>query len=580
MGIRELLQNAHDSCSRRQIESKDESYTPRVDVRIGDAKILEIEDNGSGLTEEEITEYLTTIGSGYTRTLREMGALDRDSEVEKLIGQFGLGFLSAFLVAEYVEMETLSSQTGARPIHWESSGDGAYAMDEGSKSSPGTRIRLKCRSSMEHLLELDSLARLVHRYCDLLPHPIFIQDNPAPANRTEAPWESVDFKRNMLEFLEAHEIPEPLWMIPLQDWRLEFNGESLTVPLRGCVFIPQRSIASLQEFGTTNVYIRGMFICENQKTLLPRWARFVRAFVSSSMLQPTASRESLHEDDNFELVSLALEKQLLAALDDLSLNQRELWSKIIRSHTDLIIGWATSDDRFFTRLVNRIELDTSHGRQTIFECLTAESAVHYRTNKIMSPIEQILSESLRHPVIDGSWFGVLPLLRRFHELNPNVRLIDCDNIVESSVRRTDGKHFEKLLGDFNRLDVPQRFVTAEFDPADLAIVFSRPKNADVISDAKAAIDNKELIPGIADLIPSWVRQQEQTVDDLEGTFFINTRSPVIQRLNRLAGERELDLLPLQLLADATQLLCVKRLSANEGKQTLRRFNQAVGQLLR
>src|SRR5271157_5282462 len=119
VGVRELIQNAHDSCIRRRIEGGEEDYRPRIDLRLDPAKrLLSISDNGNGLTEEEITTYLATIGRGYTRELREKLSLYSPEEAAQLIGQFGLGFLSAFLLAQEVTLTTRSRMPSTPALRW------------------------------------------------------------------------------------------------------------------------------------------------------------------------------------------------------------------------------------------------------------------------------------------------------------------------------------------------------------------------------------------------------------------------------------------------------------------------------
>src|SRR3954469_1199573 len=123
VGIRELIQNAHDSCVRRKVETEERGYRPRIDVRLDEARrTIVISDNGNGLVEQEIADYLSTIGRGYTRELRERLAFSSPEEAAELIGQFGLGFLSAFLIASEVTLTTLSIRKGAKALVWKSVG--------------------------------------------------------------------------------------------------------------------------------------------------------------------------------------------------------------------------------------------------------------------------------------------------------------------------------------------------------------------------------------------------------------------------------------------------------------------------
>src|SRR5437899_1829848 len=145
VGIRELIQNAHDSCVRRKIEANEPNYRPRIDVGLDLARrTVTIRDNGFGLTEEEIGTYLATIGRGYTRELRERLALCSPSEAAELIGQFGLGFLSAFLLASEVTLITRSFQ-GGPALRWSSTGDEHYDLGPGERAQVGTTVELKIK---------------------------------------------------------------------------------------------------------------------------------------------------------------------------------------------------------------------------------------------------------------------------------------------------------------------------------------------------------------------------------------------------------------------------------------------------
>src|SRR5436305_33996 len=123
VGVRELLQNAHDSCVRRALEYPEPSYRPRIDLMVEPAtRMLRIADNGCGLTIEEIHEYLTVIGRGYTRELRDRLAAEDPETSQELIGQFGIGFLSAFLLAAELTVQT-RSVGGSPPLRWFSTGN-------------------------------------------------------------------------------------------------------------------------------------------------------------------------------------------------------------------------------------------------------------------------------------------------------------------------------------------------------------------------------------------------------------------------------------------------------------------------
>src|SRR5207237_1375261 len=127
----------------------------------------------------------------------------------------------------------------------------------------------------------------------------------------------------------------PLVVFPLRDAKVSLGHDFITVPLQGFLFVPPGSVASVREYGDLHIFIRRMFICEREKDLLPPWARFVRGVIECPLLQPTASRESIHQDDNFDLVRRALEQQLGAALQALARDDPSTWRKVVRGHPDV-----------------------------------------------------------------------------------------------------------------------------------------------------------------------------------------------------------------------------------------------------
>ena len=143
VALRELIQNAHDSCVRRSVEQPDNFYRPRIKISTDrERELLIIEDNGSGLTEADISEYLSTIGRSYTRELTERLSILSPEKASELIGQFGLGFLSAFLIASEVRVITKSHKEGSSAVQWRSSGDEYYEVTPADYDQIGTRLEL------------------------------------------------------------------------------------------------------------------------------------------------------------------------------------------------------------------------------------------------------------------------------------------------------------------------------------------------------------------------------------------------------------------------------------------------------
>ena len=398
VGLRELLQNAHDSCVRRSIEQTETGYRPRIDLLIEpETHLLRVADNGSGLTEEEIHQYLTVIGRGYTRELRERLAANDIETSRELIGQFGIGFLSAYLLASEVTVETRSVNRPA--LRWHSVGDQEFELSDGSRAEPGTTVELKLKPSAYFLLREQILIETVREYADFLPTAIHVQGSSVPANLGTPPWEEPDGEMACRNYIKRRfDEADPLWVLPLHDGIVDLGHDTITVPLRGFLFVPAQSVVSIKEYGTVAVYIRRMSICDADKDLLPSWARFVRGVIDCPALQPTASREAVHQDDAFEAVRQVLAEQLGKGLRTLATGRPESWRQIVYGHTDLILGWASKDADFFRLVANSVPLRTSRGRIALPEYLKISgNVVYYTTRQLGSLQDKVLAEGRDAP---------------------------------------------------------------------------------------------------------------------------------------------------------------------------------------
>ena len=184
VAVRELVQNAHDAVSRRRLEAHYEGpmgIRVRVDVARG---VLRVEDDGAGLTRDEVVDFLATVGAGYTRLLRER------TGSEDLVGYFGLGFLSAFVVSEHVEVRTTSYQSPDASWRYRSRDGQRYTLERAEGGRVGTVVELALKERFRALLSLDELGAVLRRYCALLSVPVHLGDEPAAINDEPPPWRS------------------------------------------------------------------------------------------------------------------------------------------------------------------------------------------------------------------------------------------------------------------------------------------------------------------------------------------------------------------------------------------------------
>lgn len=530
VGVRELIQNTHDSCVRRAVAGAGPEYQPRVDFRIDRIRqVLSVSDNGSGLTSGEIDEYLATIGRSYTRELREnLGMMSR-AEAESLIGQFGFGFLSAFLLASEVTLTTRSA-SGGGAIRWYSTGNEYYETTPAYREEPGTTIELHVKPGAAFLLQRQLLLETIQSYADFVPIPIYVDGDPHPVNLMRAPWETDDPVAATLEYIErAYGLADPLAVIPLHERIVDLGHDRVSTPLRGFLFVPPASVASIHEYGDVRVYIRGMFITERERDLLPPWARFVRGVVECPTLQPTASRESLHQDEAFSAIQQAIEEQLGDALRHIALEEPATWRRIVRGHSDVIMGWAVRDNEFFERVADVVTFRTSRGPLSLPEYLALTGGtLYYVTTELGSLQEQLLAEGHDVPVVDASKFVTTPFLEKYAAWKPEVGLARLDSESSHLLHPVPEEPLEAVLAYYRRHDIRVR--AAAFRPAEAPALMLYPEDADFIIEARGAIEANEIPGPLAGLVGEYVESRVESEGDLRGTLYVNASSPLMRRL--------------------------------------------------
>jgi len=532
VAVRELLQNAHDSCVRRLVESQDTKFRPRVDVSVdAQNQTLTIRDNGSGLTADEIQDYLSTIGRSYTRQLGEDLAILSPEEAEKLIGQFGLGFLSAFLIASQITLTTRSFREGSDTLRWQSSGDAHYEVTTVERGAVGTSIELKLKTTALPLTSRDVLINTVRRYADFLSVPIYVEASRQPVNLMMPPWEAADTEASIRDYIaEKFEVQNPLTILELKDHFVNIGHDSIKVPLSGFLFVPPGTIASIQEFGDLTIYIRRMFICDGPSELLPSWARFIRGVIDCPHLQPTASREQVQMNESFDLVKQALREQLAAGLKRIAQEQPAMWRLIVRAHRDVIIGWAVRDDEFFNDIADIVTFRTSRGALTLPEYLKLTNGIlYYSTREIGSLQDQILSEGSSRPVIDASIFAEPAFLMKYAEQKTGVQARKIDDNPDELFEPALEAEFVALQSALQNKGIQARVV--RFAPENLPAVIVYPQRAAFIEEARDSLETGELPEPFAGLIESYISKTGAD-ESLSGILYLNANNAIIQRLAR------------------------------------------------
>lgn len=571
MALRELLQNAHDSCIRRTVESHERSFRPRIDVSVdADEQILTIQDNGSGLTADEIRDYLSTIGRSYTRQLGENLAVLSPEEAEKLIGQFGLGFLSAFLIASEITLTTRSFREGSPTLQWQSSGDAHYEVTTVEQGSVGTKIDLKLKVTAAPFSNPEIVLRTIQHYADFLSVPIFMEGRLEPANSMMPPWEASNIDTATRTYIaEKFGVQYPLYVLELKNHVIDIGHDSIEVPLEGFLFIPPGSIASIHEFGDLTIYIRRMFICDGANELLPSWARFVRGVIDCPMLQPTASREQVQQNENFGLVKQALREQLNAAMKQVAQQQPTVWRQIVRAHRDVIIGWAVRDDSFFNEIADIVTFRTSRGSLTLPDYLKlTDGEMYFVTRELGSLQDQLLSEGSRRPVINASIFAEPAFLEKYADRKPGIKAVPVDDNPDGLFQTVSENELLTLRTALEDNHIRARVV--RFEPASLSAVMVYPAKAEFVEETRETLDAGELPQPFAGLIDEYISKVSAS-EDLDGTLYMNADNPLIQSLSQLS-DKAVQLAGLMLVYQTARLLSGRLLNVKKARDLFQSIN--------
>jgi molecular chaperone HtpG len=338
--LRELVSNASDALDKGRFyqlsheDSRKQEGEPRIEIKVDEgARTICIEDNGIGLTRDEMIEHLGTIAkSGSSAFLEQYADLlksKRDDQAVNLIGQFGVGFYSAFMVAERVVVHSLSMKAGSEPAIWESTGSGSFSVRPGDRTSVGTSITLHLKKEQDDFARAWRLKDVIARYSNYIGFPIILDGERA--NQPVALWTlpkgqvTEEQHKEFFQHLSGGGSGEsPLLTVHF--------GVEAPVQFQAIVYVPEKAPFDLfqKERTSLRLYAKRVLIIENCEKLTPSWLRFVRGVVDSEDLSLNVSREMLQESRAVTQIEQMITKQVIKSLRELSEEQpdkyKTFWS--------------------------------------------------------------------------------------------------------------------------------------------------------------------------------------------------------------------------------------------------------------
>lgn len=367
--IRELLQNAHDAVMRRR--RKDLSYQGRIDVeQDAERRVLRFIDDGIGLTADEAEKYLGTLGIGITGLLkRGQSAAEGPSggNGDDLIGQFGVGLFSAFMLADRLVVESRRIEA-IEGIRWEAGPGTDIELSSCGQAAPGTVVTLYLKPAHYRFAENEELLETaVKEFADFLPVPIFINRRQQRANVIHVPWldATPDPEAVALE-LEGYFRETPLDVIPIRCER--------PASLAGALYVTPQRTPGFSGEPLVTVTVRRMVISRRIQGLLPPWATFLRGVLELDECSPTASREDLVRNAAFENAYKHLEQVLYEHFERVAEREPQRFESMLNWHRYSLAGAALSDRRLRSLMRSRYRLPTSQGMLAFDEILRRSEA--------------------------------------------------------------------------------------------------------------------------------------------------------------------------------------------------------------
>lgn len=472
--LRELISNASDSLDKARFESitKSDKYTGmdnlRIKIEIDEQnRILTIKDNGIGMTKEDVIQNIGSIARSGTKAFLEKIKQEAENKKESgidLIGQFGVGFYSAFMVADNIIIETKNVESD-KGVKWESSGDGSYSIEDIDKADRGTNIILKLKpknekeENEEDYSNRYTLERLIQKYSNYVHYPI-VMDMPIPKkdekeiqryeektiNSMISIWQKNKSDVKTEEYNEFykehfHDYAEPFDIIHTKaEGTLEYTA---------LLFIPSKAPFNFLypnfERGL-ELYSKNVFIMDKCKELIPEYLKFVRGLVDSQDFSLNISREILQHTAQLKRIASNIEKKILETLENILKNDRKKYEEFFKEFGESIKIGIYSDFTKKEKLSNLLLFQSSETAENEYTTLAEYKArmkegqefIYYAAGKDKSSIEKL-------PHMEGmkdKGFEVLYFTDRVDEFMVGM-MRDYEEIKLHSILQADNEKTDK-----------------------------------------------------------------------------------------------------------------------------------------
>lgn len=568
--LRELISNGVDAIAKLKMVSHSDEFsgevgTPEIQITIDkEKKTLSISDNGIGMTAEEVKKYINQVAFSSAEEFIEKYQANGDNAI---IGHFGLGFYSSFMVAQKVELDTLSYQEGAQAVHWICDGSPAFTLEESSRSSRGTTVTLTLPEEEEEYLEPARIKQLVKTYCDFMPVQIMLDGEQI--NKQEALWRSSPRDLKDEDYLEFYRYLHPFTEEPLLWIHLNTDYPFL---LNGILYFPKLRPDVDVTKGQIKLFCNQVFVTEHCEEVIPKFLLPMRGVIDSPDIPLNVSRSALQMDRTVRRISDFIAKKVG---DRLKEQYRDKRGEYIKSWKDLgtfVKFGCLNDDKFKQQVEDIVIYRTTWDGKA--EQQPAEVQVQAEEGDAWQDVGPANTDD------KGNTYSTLKEYLERNKARHENRVFYCtDEITQTTyiqLHKNQGlevlymdsfidSHFISFL-EREHSDVKFSRVDAEIDEnlldkeKDSEIVdpktnqtrseqiqelFKKALNNEKLTIRTEALksDNPQITPPAMVLLPEFLRrmqemnaliQQETVQFPEEHTLLVNTTHPLIQNLATLA----------------------------------------------
>lgn len=537
--LRELISNSSDALNKvrfrmltdKNILQAQEELKINIEVD-SKKKTFSIEDNGIGMTRDELISEIGTVA--HSGTLEFLKAIQKEQKKvdAHLIGQFGVGFYSVFMVTDEVTIETRHAEPGSKAYRWTSKGEGKFIVEEIEREKRGTKISFTLKKDAEEFAEEYQVKDIIKRYSNFVDFPIYL--GKEQINRVTALWQKPKNEIKDDELIEFYKFISNDYQPPLGHMHLSIEG---AVNFKALIFIPETAPPTFFKEDlekTLQLYSNKIFIQDNAKELLPEYLRFLKGVVDTEDVPLNVSREWVQSSPVISKIKNTLVTKILNFLDDWSKNEPEKYKKFIKNFGPLFKTGVNSD---FTNRDKIIDLLRFESTMTDDDNLTSLKNYVSRMREDQKEIYFLSGEN--KDVIKRN-----PNLEYFRKNDIEVLLLTdpIDIFVVPSI----GEYDKKPLKSIEKSDLDLKSDAAAEEEAlpenlkkSLITVFKETladKVADVIESKRLVDSPATLVSGKEALDSSVERMMRYMDKDFTGSkkiLEINTHHPLIKNLSRL-----------------------------------------------